>query len=66
MLFLSPRMHLNYLNIETCHPIVLKACQIFSQMSILNTLLKSNICTQTLAPTLNLIFCFLIHYPQPK
>ncbi len=40
-------MHPNYLDIETCHIVEHKACQNLCQMSILNTFLKSQICSST-------------------
>ena len=43
----------NYLYIETSHLTVHKAWQNLCQISILNTFLKSQICTQTLTPAKN-------------
>ncbi len=48
-------MHPNYLYIETYCIIAHKAFQNLCQMSILNTFLKSQICTQTLAPPENYV-----------
>ncbi len=48
--FLLLRMHPNDLFFETCHLIVLKACQNLCQISVSNMFLKFQICTQTLAP----------------
>ncbi len=46
--FLSLGMYPNYLYFETCHLIAHKACQHLCQISILNTLQKPQICSQTL------------------
>ncbi len=51
------QINLYYLYIEICHPIAQKTCQNISQISVLKTFLKSQFCTQSLAPSENLCQC---------